>query len=357
MKIISIDNKDIAFLSLFLTFGEIQPCLFQYLEKEGIDLPQFSSNTNSSSNDIKSRLFDVSPQLLKEYNTYTKSNISTHTPTTTTIPTSTPTSTPPEINKPTPYIVFNIPKVVPNYEILQNRFNDVLFFCVDFLFNYITAEHITVIDKIAQHNTEASFIDTLHNSINNTNDTFLETHSMTIIIDSNISRDLIVKYGIVNLLNGKTNKMPYDELHYFFNTYQLNWLKYIKGGYKKMLVIYLCNLSFYKHNKYLIAFKYQNNRLMKLIKTLIFTFANPDTEIKVLGPPSGIDNTADMSYDSSKIKSYYYLSFKNYKIARFTSNTFDKLFDCRGLFPQFKKEFISINQMFYYNSLLNQIFK
>ena len=366
MKIISIDNKDIIFLSLFLTFGEIQPCLFQYLEKMNLDLSLFINTISNTQHHNKreemqsnkeyqkeynqmdkNMLFNVTDKLQKEYNEYTH------------ITKLNKNST---FDKPVTHLVFNISKIIPKNKSLSNRFNDTFSFILDYIYNYLSTEYITILDDNSRKNINpSSFITTINNNIDidnniDNNEPFFDNHNITIIIDSDLSRELIIRFGLINLLNGKTNLMPYDELYYFFNTYNIQWIKYIKGNHKKNLILYMSYFSYYKNNKFIISMLGQNKELMKLIRRILFSFANPMNDIKFIEHHIIKDNEPNTSYDSNKYKSKCYLQLKQCKMLNISNTKFDKLFDCRQLFPNFKKEIISINHMFYYNALLNNAF-
>ena len=152
-------------------------------------------------------------------------------------------------DKPTPYIIFNIPKYIKIVS-LRPRYNDTYSFILDYIYNYLSSEYITIIDENTRKNIDKnSFITTLNNNVDDTQP-FYKNHNITLIIDSDLSRELIIRFGFINLLNGKTNKMPYQELNNYFNTYNLKWLKYIKGSYKKLLVIYLSIFAFIKIIRY-----------------------------------------------------------------------------------------------------------
>ena len=363
MKIISINDKDIVFLSLFLTFGEIQPCLFEYLSRENLDLSLFDIQkpnnnnfekevdnaekittetlTKEKNNDNKGRLSQLSQRLKKEYyyfkNKYHNDDY---------------------FNKPTPYIVFKIPKNIPNYEGLRQRYNDTLFFSIDFLFNYLKSDFISVLDDYARKNIDPNFTYTLDKCINGLvtkSGVFYDNNNLYFIVDSDLSRELIIKFGFINLLNGKTNRMSYENLNNFYNTYNLVWIKYVKGSYKKMIIGYLSYLSFYKHHKYLISFSHQNLNLLMIIRRLFSCFDNPESVIKTIGNVN-IDNDAGTFYDST-LKNGYYISLRRFKMTSLTNKLYEKLFDCRTFFNPFNKDLISINQMFYYNCLLNAVFR
>lgn len=352
MKIISIDDKDIVFLSLFLTFGEIQPCLFEYLKREQLDLLLFDNNTdnintndnnndNTNNTNNKGRLYQLSSKLKQEYNDYFKKEYYDSD----------------YFSKPTSYIVFKIPKNIPPKEVLRYRYNDTLFFCIDYLFNYLKTKYISVLDNYARNNIYSNFTSTLHKCVDNfadKPDTFYDNNYLYFIVDSDLSRELIIKFGFINLLNGKTSKMPYEELYYYYNTYNLVWIKYIKGCYKKMLIGYLSYLSYYKYGKFLISFTHQNLNLLMIVRRLFYCFENPESIIKTIGNIN-VDNDVGTYYDST-VKNNYYISLKRFKMTSLTNKLYEKLFDCRNFFKPFNKDLISINQMFYYNSLLNAIF-
>ena len=362
MKIISIDSKDIIFLSLFLTFGEIQPCLFEYLKRENIDLsllipllnkhkrndnpidnPNDNPNDNPIDNPIdnpNNKLYSVTNKLKNEFLHFKKSK-KNHTTT--------------YFDKPTPYIIFNIPKNIPEMVILRPRYNDTYSFILDYIYNYLSSEYITIIDENTRKNIDKnSFITTLNNTIDDTQP-FYKNHNITLIIDSDLSRELIIRFGFINLLNGKTNKMAYEDLNNYFNTYNLKWLKYIKGSYKKLLVIYLSIFAFYKNNKLLITHLSQNIELLKLLRSFIFIFSNSNSNIKLIGRHIIENNVANTFYDSQTTKMIH-LYFKNVKMLNFSDDKLNNFLDCRKYFLNFKKEFIVINHMFYYNALLNNAF-
>lgn len=361
MKIISINDRDIVFLSLFLTFGEIQPCLFEYLNREKIDLALFDiQNTNNNNNnnyeqrvDIKDnilmdnnnenkrRLSILSKRLKIEYDNHLKNRYYNDD----------------YFNKPTPYIVFKIPKNIPTKTQLRQRYSDTLVFIIDYLLNYLKPEYISVLDEYARKHIDPNFTSTLHKCVNefiNTPEVFYDNNNLYFIIDSDLSRDLIIKFGFINLLNGKTNKMSYENLNNFYNTYNLVWIKYIKGSYKKMITGYLSYLSFYKHHKFLISFSHQNLNLLMIVRRLFSYFENPECVIKTIGNIN-IENEAGTFYDST-VKNNYYISLKRFKMVSLTNKLYDKLFDCRIYFKPFIKDVISINQMFFYNYLLNAVF-
>lgn len=358
MKIISIDDKDIVFLSLFLTFGEIQPCLFEYLKREKLDLLLFdnqttikkeglkgdnnkNNNTMDNNNINTGRLYQLSSDLKKDFNYHLKKEYYGGD----------------NFNKPTPYIVFKIPKIIPPKEILRKRYNDTLFFSIDYLFNYLKSEFISVLDEHTRNNFDSNFNSTLQKCsqiFDNTTDTFYDNNYLYFIVDSDLSRDLIIKFGLINLLNGKTNKMRYEELYTYYNTYNLLWIKYIKGSYKSMIVGYLSYLSYYKHGKYLISITHQNVNLLLIIRRLFIGLENPESVIKTIGNIN-IDNEYGSCYDNI-VKNNYYIRLKRFNINSLTNKLYNKLFDCRFFFNPFHKDLISINQMFYYNCLLNSVF-
>ena len=360
MKIISINDRDIVFLSLFLTFGEIQPCLFEYLKRENLDLLLFDNHTTTNNNTTldnetsldnntttnnntnnKGRLYQLSPRLKEECNYHIKNEYFDSD----------------YFSKPTSYIVFKIPKNIPPKEVLRQRYNDTLFFCIDFLFNYLKTDFVSVLDDYARKHIDPNFTSTLHNCVNNfadTPDTFYDNNYLYFIVDSDLSRDLIIKFGFINLLNGKSSKMPYDELYYYFNTYNLSWIKYINGSYKKMIIGYLSYLSYYKYGKFLISFTHQNLNLLMIVRRLFSCFSNTESVIKTIGNINN-DNDAGTYYDSTE-KNNYYISLKRFKMTSLTNKLYDKLFECRNFFKPFNKDLISINQMFYYNCLLNAVF-
>ena len=352
MKIISIDNKDIIFLSLFLTFGEIQPCLFEYL-KEKLDLSLFIPKIEKESNNINptdtdninpnDELYSVTNKLKSEFLHFkknqkkqkNKNNI--------------------YFDKPTPYIIFNIPKNIPKIVSLRPKYNDTYSFILDYIYNYLSSEYITIIDENTRKNIDKnSFITTLNNNVDDTQP-FYKNHNITLIIDSDLSRELIIRFGFINLLNGKTNKMPYQELNNYFNTYNLTWLKYIKGSYKKLLVIYLSIFAFYKNNKLLITHLSQNIELLKLLRSFIFNFSNSGSNIKLIGRHIIENNEANTFYDSQPTKMIH-LYLKNVKMLNLSNDKLNNFLDCRKLFTHFKKEIVTINHMFYYNALLNNAF-
>jgi hypothetical protein len=349
MKIISINNKDIIFLSLFLSFGEIQPCLFEYLKRKQIDLSLYIPTQYKKSNGIKvngintndiNKLYYVSDRLREEFIDLKENHNMKNDK---------------YFNKPVPYIIFNIPKTIPKNKILVKRFNEIYCFILDYLYNYISSEYISILNDISRKNEDAnSFITTLNNNIDNT-DVFYTDHNSYIIIDSNVSRDLIIRFGFINLLNGKTNVIPYDELYRYFNTYDLKWLKYIKGSYKKLLVIYLSYFSYFMNNKLMISMLGQNIELLKLIKLFLFIFSNSNCNVKFISHQLIMDNKANTFYDSQIIRRCY-LRIKKCKMLNFSDVMFNNLFDCRNLFSHIKKDILSINHMFYYNALLNTFY-
>jgi len=351
MKIISIDNKDIIFLSLFLTFGEIQPCLFEYLKREKLDLSLFiplltkhkNNNINSTNTDDinpNNKLYSVTNKLKNEFLNFKKNNKKQKDT---------------YFDKPIPYIIFNIPKKIPKILSLRPRYNDTYCFILDYIYNYLSSEYITIIDENTRKNIDKnSFINTLNNNVDDTQP-FYKNHNITLIIDSDLSRELIIRFGFINLLNGKTNKMAYEDLNNYFNTYNLKWLKYIKGSYKKLLVIYLSIFAFYNNNKLLITHLSQNIELLKLLRSFIFNFSNSGSNIKLIGRHIIENNEANTFYDSQSTKKIH-LYLKNVKMLNLSNDKLNNFLDCRKLFPHFKKEIVVINHMFYYNALLNNAF-